>query len=635
MDYLKGIFPFPNMERDGIQINALSSNTILQVANEINSLLVEKELEHDDLILPRIIVVGAQSSGKTSILNNIISMDILPMGEDMVTRVPLELHLHKLPKTNNKNWVEFWDKDTNACVFTMDVSFPITKPESDKIKNTISDETNKFAGLEKNINTKAIVMKIYSPHVPNLSLTDLPGLVMLSCTDKGQPNDLKEKIEKIAREYMDKPKTIILAVAQSKKDLETDIGLHLIKRYSRNNTKIIGVLTKPDLMNRDTHVGNYLNNNISDSLKLNNGYFVVKCRDNNERISMSVTDGYHAETLYFNSNTEYKKQKYKGKIGTNNLVVKLTGILLEDIKTHLPKALLKLVELEKTISCELDKLGNGIPNNPTEKMTILNIYVSKFCQSLVTGMNEGTSSFNAPVTIKAIFSDFRKKLIQLQPSSDKNTYDESYFEKLKSNLEGNHMTSYVSSIKLIEYCIQDNKLKPLDILLEPSYDVTNKVVTCIKELIQSVLTEPQFMKYQRLTLFINNLISDEYLPVLQLNVNQKIKELISCYKCYVWTEDIEFNKLVQTNTPPEILLHKYFATVKYIIQDIIPKYVMLGIVHVITQSMNTYLYDEIINKGKIEYVHEDDEIKSKRDGYVVVLERISNIKKQFDKSISK
>ena len=67
MDYLKGIFPFPNMERDGIQINALSSNTILQVANEINSLLVEKELEHDDLILPRIIVVGAQSSGKTSI----------------------------------------------------------------------------------------------------------------------------------------------------------------------------------------------------------------------------------------------------------------------------------------------------------------------------------------------------------------------------------------------------------------------------------------------------------------------------------------------------------------------------------------------------------------------------------------
>ena len=127
-------------------------------------------------------------------------------------------------------------------------------------------------------------------------------------------------------------------------------------------------------------------------------------------------------------------------------------------------------------------------------------------------------------------------------------------------------------------------------------------------------------------MFINNMIKDEYLPALQLNINKKIKELICCYKCYVWTEDKEFSKLINTNAAPNALLSKYFETVKYMIQDIVPKYAMQGIICVITQSINTYLYDEIINKGKIEYVHEDSEIKIKRENYMVVLDRISNVK---------
>ena len=646
MDFFKGFIPGLSNDRSNMQINSLSNSTILQVANEINSLLVEKELEHDDLILPRIIVIGAQSSAKTSILNNIISMDILPMGEEMVTRVPLELYLHKLPKESNKNWVEFWDKDSNICVHNMDVSFPIAKLESDQIKNIICDETNKFAGLEKdrNINTKAIIMKIYSSHVPNLSLTDLPGLI-------STPHiaNIKEKIDNIAITYMNKPKTIVLAVAQAKKDLETDIGLGLIKHIIRKNSeletskqnsnitdiKIIGVLTKPDLMSKDTHIGNYLNDKIPEYLKLNNGYYVVKCRDNNERQSMSVTEGFGIENSYFNNHFEYKKQLYKGKIGTSNLVTKLTGILLQDIKIHLPKALLKLVELEKTISTELNKLGESVPNDTNGKLGILNTYVSTFCQNLIMGMNEGTLSFNAPVAIKSIFNTFRNELKLIKPFSNTSIYNDDYFDLLKSNMEGNHMTSYVSSIRLVEHCIQDINYQPLKPLLDLSQNVTNNVIMCIKDLVESILNDAQFSKYKKLTSYIKGIIGDEFLPTLQLNTNKKIIELINCYKFYVWTEDTEFTKLINTNASPGILLNKYFETVIYMIQDIIPKYVMLGVVHVITQSINAYLYSEIINKGKIEYVHEDDEIKLKRDGYIVALDRISNIKNQFDKSVSK
>eukprot|EP00965_Chrysotila_dentata_P107524 3552256-Pleurochrysis_carterae.AAC.3 len=43
--------------------------------------------------LPRLVVVGTQSSGKSSLLNGLMAADILPLGEQMVTRAPLNLQL--------------------------------------------------------------------------------------------------------------------------------------------------------------------------------------------------------------------------------------------------------------------------------------------------------------------------------------------------------------------------------------------------------------------------------------------------------------------------------------------------------------------------------------------------------------
>ena len=43
--------------------------------------------------LPKIIVVGSQSSGKSSLLESIVGIDFLPRGSGVVTRRPLELRL--------------------------------------------------------------------------------------------------------------------------------------------------------------------------------------------------------------------------------------------------------------------------------------------------------------------------------------------------------------------------------------------------------------------------------------------------------------------------------------------------------------------------------------------------------------
>ena len=48
----------------------------------------------DVLDLPQIAVVGGQSSGKSSVLENIVGKSFLPRGSGIVTRRPLVLKLH-------------------------------------------------------------------------------------------------------------------------------------------------------------------------------------------------------------------------------------------------------------------------------------------------------------------------------------------------------------------------------------------------------------------------------------------------------------------------------------------------------------------------------------------------------------
>lgn len=54
----------------------------------------------DTVDLPQIAVVGSQSAGKSSVLENIVGQDFLPRGSNIVTRRPLVLQLIQLNRKN-------------------------------------------------------------------------------------------------------------------------------------------------------------------------------------------------------------------------------------------------------------------------------------------------------------------------------------------------------------------------------------------------------------------------------------------------------------------------------------------------------------------------------------------------------
>lgn len=59
---------------------------VMKLQDAFNAINVRNQIE-----LPQIVVVGSQSTGKSSVLESIVGRDFLPRGSGIVTRCPLVL----------------------------------------------------------------------------------------------------------------------------------------------------------------------------------------------------------------------------------------------------------------------------------------------------------------------------------------------------------------------------------------------------------------------------------------------------------------------------------------------------------------------------------------------------------------
>ena len=217
---------------------------ILNIGNVLNSIFINR----GDIDIPQLVVVGSQSSGKSSILNSILGMDILPTGSNMVTRGPLQLELIQTKKDIKACFGEYVDS-TWMNLNEINIDFPNpTDEQKSEIRGMIKQLTNQYAGTGMNITDNPIYLRIYSPNIPNLSLVDLPGLTMVACTDKGQPKDIKDRIRNLVGSYIKNKSSIIMAVMPARTDIEADIALDLIKEHDPRCERTVGILTKIDLM---------------------------------------------------------------------------------------------------------------------------------------------------------------------------------------------------------------------------------------------------------------------------------------------------------------------------------------------------------------------------------------------------
>lgn len=283
---------------------------------EIRSMLLslhnsdETSPANDELKLPSIVVIGSQSSGKSSVLESIVGKEFLPKGDNMVTRRPIELTLIHTPPTPQNPFPETY------------ATFPSTTSPSTP-SDRITDFTlvqSKLLSLNLSvpasecISSSPITLHIYSPTIPDLTLIDLPGYVQLSSLD--QPPELKTKIRELCNQYIQAP-NLILAICAADVDLANSPALRAAREVDPMGLRTLGVVTKCDLVARE--VGKEVLK--GERYPLGLGYVGVVSKK-------SGKEGKEEE--FFKEWTEEKDQ-----VGTEVLKKKLMRVLEESMRSSL------------------------------------------------------------------------------------------------------------------------------------------------------------------------------------------------------------------------------------------------------------------------------------------------------------
>ncbi|KAM8978197.1 dynamin-1-like protein isoform X5 [Antechinus flavipes] len=371
----------------------------------------------DIIQLPQIVVVGTQSSGKSSVLESLVGRDLLPRGTGVVTRRPLILQLvhvsqedrGKTSGDENGIQAEEWGKflHTKNKLYT----------DFDEIRQEIENETERISGNNKGVSPEPIHLKIFSPNVVNLTLVDLPGMTKVPVGD--QPKDIELQIRELILRFISNPNSIILAVTAANTDMATSEALKISREVDPDGRRTLAVITKLDLMDAGTDAMDVLMGRV---IPVKLGIIGVVNRsqldiNNKKCVSDSIRDEY-----------AFLQKKYPSlanRNGTKYLARTLNRLLMHHIRDCLPELKTRINVLAAQYQSLLNSYGEPVDDKSATLLQLITKFATEYCNTIEgTAKYIETSELCGGARICYIFHEtFGRTLESVDPLGGLNTID--------------------------------------------------------------------------------------------------------------------------------------------------------------------------------------------------------------------
>ncbi|KAG8405063.1 vacuolar protein sorting-associated protein 1 [Metarhizium acridum] len=491
----------------------ISDPALIQLVNKLQDVFATVGV-NNPIDLPQIVVVGSQSSGKSSVLENIVGRDFLPRGSGIVTRRPLVLQLINRPaQTNGVKPDEIStanDKAANADEWGEFLHIPGQKyHDFGKIREEIARETEAKVGKNAGISAAPINLRIYSPNVLTLTLVDLPGLTKVPVGD--QPRDIERQIREMVLKYIGKSNAIILAVTAANIDLANSDGLKLAREVDPEGQRTIGVLTKVDLMDEGTDVIDILSNRV---IPLRLGYVPVVNRGQRD--------------------IDNKKAINSSYCGTPYLARKLNMILMMHIKQTLPDIKARISSSLQKYTNELESLGPSMLGNSAN--VVLNI-ITEFTnewRTVLDGNNTELSSteLSGGARISFVFHELYANGVKAVDPFD--VVKDVDIRTILYNSSGSSPALFVGTTAF--ELIVKQQIKRLE---DPSLKCVSLAYDELVRILSQLLGKQLYRRYPQLKEKMHGVVIAFFKKAME-PTNKLVRDLVAMESCYINTGHPDF-----------------------------------------------------------------------------------------------
>lgn len=355
----------------------------------------------DHIALPQLVVCGDQSAGKSSILEGITGYPF-PRQDGLCTQFPTEIVLRhnsiesKMAASLIPSSSRSAEDKEKFAAFNRDFQ------DFGKLPNLIEEASRLIGvrGFSESEDAPAFAMDVLRLELVgntglHLTLVDLPGLISVSEDDRDV-----DLVQRLVDSYLESSRTIILAVIPASSDPETQRIIQRARHFDKEGVRTVGIITKPDLINKGTEarVARLANN--LDRTKLKLGFFLLKNPSPAELArGMPLPQRRRAELDFFSSGPWKAQGLDPSRVGIDNLRLFLQELLDSHIERELPKVREEIRRFLTRVREEASDLG--IERSQPSQIRIFLTRVSAEFYSIVRNGLEG----NYEVQCRAFFSN--------------------------------------------------------------------------------------------------------------------------------------------------------------------------------------------------------------------------------------
>ena len=191
----------------------------------------------------------------------------------------------------------------------------------------------KLAGSNGTFSEDVLKLEISGPTQEHLSVVDVPGIFRKTTEGVTTTTD-KNMVQAMVRNYMENPRSVMLTVIPANVDIATQEILTMAEEVDPNGRRTLGVLTKPDLVDKGAEVS-VLELIQGKKHKLNLGWCLVRNPGQQQLLDKDINRN-EIEKAFFDKVVPWNSLA-KERVGISALRIRLQEILADHIRREFPK----------------------------------------------------------------------------------------------------------------------------------------------------------------------------------------------------------------------------------------------------------------------------------------------------------